>query len=970
MPIMRWLAVSACVLALGVVVADDLPADWTATVAESFDKTPYCVQTLPPDMLRASFSRFALTPEKGARVAGASVRWDFAAGQPGTQATLAIPNQRDFDGLAVWVKNPDELALQLAPRLTDAQGRTWVAPPVALQLQRGWYRYVFRVSDFEGLPGALPPPPYGAVELTVSGLEAGKTYRLYLDELTVLRAPPPALQAGNLVAAREAQAGKALPVQVRVQGDRQTARPVPFELQLLRGETPVSVLRAPVAVTTQPRTETLALPIPRHIVAGAYKVRLTWPGATPAQRPELEVTVQAPAAPAKISVRNARNGGCFVVDDQPLPLLGGWLRGEAMPAEAPWVMVPCTSDFDPTGESGIVWKGPQEFDYRELDARLAATLAANPGAYIIPVVHVSSPPWWDKEHPKELMVFGDGKTVLPDSVQWGKRTCASWASEVWRKDAGAALTRLIQHLEDGPWGPAIIGYQLAAGEDGRWVYPGASQGVFSDYSHPQHEAFRAWLKNKYRDTRSLRMAWGQPGQPVNSPEALKEFQPITGWSQARVPGQTERLRAPSGVLHDPTAAQEIVDYQTFSSDLVAETIRYFASLARQATGERKVVGVAYGQIFDLAGTRCGAQNGGHLALVPVCEAPELDFVVAPAAAGEAGLPVMSTVAASLAEHGKLWVATAAARLGSGAVAGALCSGAAVAEEGSGGVAATRLRKFAGIGRGSISEVAVVVDDISLAYTAAGSDLVKPLLSDQRVGLSLIGAPVDVWTLDDVMSGRAPGYKLYIMLDAFYLDAASRKQLQAALAQQPCTALWVYAPGAIDESIGGRTMRELTGLTLVQRYEKGPLQVKVTGDGYTYGPAAPLTPRFVCVDDKADVLGMLVGTPYGGLASGQMGKTKNVWSGATHLPASLLRSIALDADVHLWTEAGDAVYVRENVLALRAGQDGEHVVRLPQLAQVYDLETGQAVGPRSSEFRVRLKQGEVRMYYWGSGPLPQ
>jgi hypothetical protein len=587
------------------------------------------------------------------------------------------------------------------------------------------------------------------------------------------------------------------------------------------------------------------------------------------------------------------------------------------------------------------------------------------------------------------MVFGDNKKQLPAGVPGSKRTFASWASAAWRRDGGAALTRLVQHLENSPWGPAIIGYQLASGEDGRWVYPGATSGVFADYSGPQQEAFRGWLKGKYKDVTTLRVAWGQPRRPVTTAEAFKQFRPILGWSDARVPAMARRAQPPGGALIDPNAAQDVADYQIFCSDLVAETIAELTRQVRNVIGRRKLVGVAYGQLFDLAATRSGLQNGGHLALTPVCADDNLDFIVSPGAFGEgANPPLMTTVTASLAQHGQLWVAQGdAARAGVTVAAAATAGGVAAVEA---PPQAAWLERLAALPptmpRSGPAEVAVVVDDISAAYTGCGPDLVKPLLSDQRFALSLLGAPADVWMLDDVLSGVALGYKLYIFLDAFYLDAKARQQLVGALSQQPCTALWIYAPGALDADMNLRTIKHLTGLTLFRplheipgakpvedgpapRTDKGPLQVKIGGaEGFTYGTPTAVSPRFACWDERADIRGTLVGTPHGGFAVAERDGVKSVWSAAPHLPASLLRSIAMDADVHLFSPTGAGIYANKNLLAVRASADGDQRVLLPRVAAVYDLQSGQVLGPAANEFTARMKAGEIRLYYWGAAPL--
>jgi hypothetical protein len=968
--------------------SEDLPPGWTASPLDDFDALPLTVTPPPSPLLRDQFSEFKLSPAKDVKVSGSGLKWQFTSTRADSAATVVVEDtelqgQPGFDGFALFVKNPGQHPLELSLRLNDANGATFVTKPQFLGDQKGWFQYVFRL-DARDAGQSWPAAPYQTLELVLSGAEPAKAYTLYFDDLSGLSAPPPEVRLSALVAPKDATAGKALPLQVKAQLVGAAGRPVSIYARLSRGTTPVSHCAAVIPANGgQPQTLNLALPVPAHLASGAYRLSFDRLDKEIAEAPEQEIQIAAPPPFSRVAVNSPANGGGIVVDGAALPIIGGWSGAGNAPQKAPWIMFPCTSDYDPTSRSGPVWVAPDRFSYAELDRRLAGLVAANPDAYLIPVVTISSPPWWDQQHPKELMVFGDGKTVLPPSVGLVKRTAASWSSPVWRKDASAALTRLIQHLEDGPFGPAIIGYQLASGEDGRWVYPGASNGVFADYSHAQQEAFRGWLKNKYGDVRTLRIAWSQPGLPVNTAEALKETRPIMGWSQARIPDQTQRLRGPSGVLHDPNAAQEVVDYQIFSSDQVADTIRFFAAAAGEAVGERKLIGAAYGHIFDLAATRYGVQNGGHLALAPVCEAPELDFLVSGGSFGETGgPPLMTTAGSSVLAHGKAWITVAESRFAQAGLVNGLIGGGLIAQEGyQQDKLPPALRALpAQLDRSSTSEIAVIVDDISAAYTSCGPELVKPLLSDQRVSLSLMGAPVDVWTLDDLMQGTVSGYKLYIFLDCFYLDSQWRKQLVSLLAQQSCTALWVYAPGAIDQNIGGRTMKDLTGLTLVPwaerrqgdaelptRVDKGLLQVKV-GEGYTYGAPVPLSPRFICVDDKADVRGTLAGTSFGGLAVKDLGTLKSVWSAAPHLPATLLRDIAADADVHLYSDNADGVYANRSLIMVRAAADGERVIKLPKLAQVYDLADGNPVGKKSSEFRVRLKAGQIGLYYYGEGPL--
>ena len=949
-------------------VAGEPPPDWTARPLDRCDREPFRLRAPDGADIRQQFAAFSLRLARDARVSGASAQWDFTARAGTDEAILALADApAELDGLALWVKNPQGRALRLALRVTDATGAAADTAAQPLDTVSRWTRYFLPLTDLVMSTGEPLQLPLSGLQIVLSGVEPAQATVIYLDEIETLAAPLPELRIESLEAPRQCPAGQSAAVDMVLRTD-ELRRPVTICVMADRSGSVAAMAEASVAPEAAgPASGALRvnLPLPRHMANGTYRLHVTSSQAKLEGQTTSELEVAGQTQPTTVVVRVTPQGGAFVVDGQALPVVGGWQTRAHPCAGAAWVVVHLTTDLSPRGAPLSAWKGPDQYDFSAVDAALARVLATNPNAYLLPVIHVEAPAWWQAEHPKDRMVFGNGKSELPPGVPCFARTHASWASPTWRTEGGEYLTRLVRHLEEGPLGPAIMGYQLASGEGGYWAYPGASYGAYADYSTPQQEAFRGWLKRKYADLKSLRVAWGQPAAPVNTPEGLKESQAIMGWSQARVPSQEFRSRSPQGVLHDPTASQEVVDYQVFASDLVVETIRSFAAAAGKAAGDGKIIGVEYGRVFDLAGTACGLQNGGQLALGPLAQAEELDFVVTPGTAGAGGgPPLVTTAAASLARHGKLWLGLGAkAEVPGGAVL-PLCSGGVLAQEGfSPAVWPERLTTLlSGADRRSTSEIAVVVDDISAAYMACGDELSKPLLSDQRVGLSLIGAPSDVWTLDDILGGRAPRYKLYVFLNAFYLDGNSRTQLVKALDAEPCTAVWIYAAGGIDQAVGGRMMKDLTGLTLVQRPGKGPVQVSVPGDpGYTYGAAEPFLPRFACVDDQADIRGKLAGTELGGLAVRDYGQIRSVWSAAPHLPAALLRGVADEAGVTLYANNGDGIYACQDLLAVRAAT-GEQRIHLPQTRDVYDLLSGRLLARGVSEFQPGLAPGGVGLYY--------
>jgi hypothetical protein len=939
--------------------AEELPPGWRTVTLDACDAQPLTLTAPAPGVLRDQYSAFRLSLTREAKVSGQSLQWRFTPQKSGPPAGLhfTVPAPPP-DALSLWVKNPRRHALGLAVRFTDGQGQSWQTPEIPLAEKANWTRHLWRLDQLGVAEGRRPVGELGDWQVVLSGVKGRESYELYLDELQAHYAPPLQVQVTAIQTPDSAPAGAAVPGELQVQIAEPLRQPLALQVLLTREGRPATLTPAEVpAGTAGAYRLRFELALPRYLRAGRYAVAVRGERAEVTMAATRELDVQRAAEEMRARVMPAGQGGCFAAYGRRLPVVGGLAEGAVMPEGWQWVMVPVS----------LAGGWGKEAKWAAVEERLAAVAEANPQAVLIPVIDLSAPADWLEKNPAEVMVYGDGSKLLPAGGPQAGLKHESWASTIWRQEAGAALTRLLEHLEAGPLGEAIIGYQLAAGEGGAWVYPGARQGVYADYGAPQHRAFREWLKRRYTTLQALRLAWGQPGNPVTTAEAQRESPAILAWEQVKVPPQARRSRGSCGVLHEPSMSQEVVDYQVFASDLVVETMTELAGVARRAAGERKLVGVAYGLLLDLAGSAWGVPNGGHLALAPLAQAGGIDFVVTPQGPPAAGEPpLLRTAHSSLTSHGKLWLATAPQEGGPATWAVPLGSGGVVAVAGGRASEAGELATapLSG-GRGSVSEVAVVVDDMSAAYSAVGAELTRPLLHDQRVGLSLLGAPCDVWLLDDVLAGRTPTYKLYVFLNAFYMDASTRTQLLQVLLRQPCTALWIYAAGGIDATIGGRGIKDLTGVTAAVKLDKGPLQVRVSGrEGtYTYGASQPLWPRFVGLDSQGEARGVLVGTTQGGLISHQWGTFRSVWSAAPHLPASLLRELAREAGVHLYAEGGEGVYACEGLLGVRVPAAGRRTLRFPVGVEMQEARQGTALGRNLKELEIEAEAGEVRLYRW-------
>ena len=86
-----------------------------------------------------------------------------------------------------------------------------------------------------------------------------------------------------------------------------------------------------------------------------------------------------------------------------------------------------------------------------------------------------------------------------------------------------------------------------------------------------------------------------------------------------------------------------------------------------------------------------------------------------------------------------------------------------------------------------------------------------------------------------------------------------------------------------------------------------------------------------------------------------------WSAALPLPAELLRSLVRHAGGHVWCEENDVVYASENLAAIHTSKAGPRTLKLPRPCAVRDALTGQVLGRRLREIRLKLRSPDTRLF---------
>ena len=122
----------------------------------------------------------------------------------------------------------------------------------------------------------------------------------------------------------------------------------------------------------------------------------------------------------------------------------------------------------------------------------------------------------------------------------------------------------VRRLEQ-KYGGHMLGYHTSGQNTGEWFYDRGWEGRLSGYEPPGREAFRAWLKQKYKTQAALRLAWHSPSASFESIEP---------------PSFRERTRCKAGHFRDPLIEQKVIDFFEFESEIekMREVIRLMVSI--------------------------------------------------------------------------------------------------------------------------------------------------------------------------------------------------------------------------------------------------------------------------------------------------------------------------------------------------------------------------------------------------------
>lgn len=560
-----------------------------------------------------------------------------------------------------------------------------------------------------------------------------------------------------------------------------------------------------------------------------------------------------------------------------------------------------------------IWKWFDRLDFNPFDQMIHDFSQAMSDAKLICMIDLNSPVWL--EH---YMAFEccDSFNNLGKAIH----------NPFWQKSVTDYLKAFLRYA-DRKYGKRILAYVLACGATDEWY----------DYSlgnEDQHrrEAWRQWCRAK------------QIPDPVD------------------IPSISARDRAShDDFLRDPVEDKMAVDYWRFCNQSIADTILKFASIARKNIKSKAQIGCFYGYILE----KCGSTlvSCGHLEYERVLDSPDIDFLISPGTyrhremGGGSGFLIPHGTAAV---RGKRllhecdqrthtfnpWLTPDITLRMTTAWPDEASTVAGLKREASLGlINRTHLwwfdmwgdfyqgeavmntlgkirqiwSEYADSPENDLCEIAMIVDPDSTYYLNQNHPDVPQINLGTRNKLNLVGAPFEVYSFNDIPKIRNfEQYKLVIFTSLFHMTPEKKSILRKYVLKSERTVLWLGPAGIMDE----------------EKYNPENCQ-KLTGRSLEDGNPAPLrrkTWNSILIRDYSKV------TP------------------------GVLKQIAEQAGVLIYTRREWPVYAEGNLLAIHTADGGREEIRIPiKSGTANELFTGKTYPVVNGKFQYRFQKPDTALF---------
>ena len=572
----------------------------------------------------------------------------------------------------------------------------------------------------------------------------------------------------------------------------------------------------------------------------------------------------------------------------------------------------------PYSAYGEVWFGEGDYRFENFHKQMQMFLEAAPDAYFFINLHIDAREWWLEQNPGNESSFYHLSQIA--------------GNEKWRNDTKDFIKAFIDYAES-KYDDKIIGYWLLGGFTTEWFSA-------RDYeeTHPvKLEAFRKYMNDE----------------------------------TVEIPPIEERDKPTNQIFLNPKDDALLIKYRHFHNELISGLVLDYCKAAKEALGYRKIVGVFFGYIMELAYKTGSLWSYGHLDLDRVNESPYVDLIATPTSYRyrqyDDGTAYM-ILSDSLPLHNKVYFASfdnltfltptaldnprrlcndpetrdAMVALQTNFTRNDLLNTREKTIHGMRREMMHRLASRCGTWwfdmlegwyyddglmaeiksltgksaeifkkeRHSASEICVFVSTEPLYFVNKMSFINEECICNQRLALSKIGAPFDLVSMSDLKRVDKNQYKLYIFLDAYSLNEDERDYINTVLKGEGRSLLFVGAPDYINEN--GVSLDRVSNLLemKVGVLEKDEATVRALNT--VFGYEEPKNPTLFVSDESAKVLGRFADSRKIALAEQDKGEYKIYFSSLGHISDTVFREIAREAGIHIYAEGGIYTYIDDTV----------------------------------------------------------
>ena len=561
-----------------------------------------------------------------------------------------------------------------------------------------------------------------------------------------------------------------------------------------------------------------------------------------------------------------------------------------------------------------IWKWYDKLDFTPWDQMISDSSKVMPGADLLCMIDLNSPLWL--EHNK-LHECCDSFNNLGKAVH----------TPSWREAVTYFLKEFLQYTHSR-YGSRIKAYMLACGSTDEWY-----DNSYGTDDSRRREAYRKWCLDR-----------GLP-DPVDIP-----------------PESVRKHAAHENFLRDPVEDATALNYWKFCNESIADAILYFASAAREKIGREPLLGCFYGYILE---KRNNLLSCGHLDYERVLDCPDIDFLMSPGTYTDrkmGGGSGFLTPHGSAAVRGKRLLHECDQRTHTynchlteditvsdhstwpderSTIAG-------LKREGSLGLihrthlwwfdmwggfyqgekvmqTLEKIRKIwdehASSPAENRCEIALFVDPESTYYLNQDHPDIPEIHLRTRNKLNRCGAPFEVYSFRDIPKIRDfSRFKLVIFNSLFHLTPEKKKILTHYVCKEGRTVLFLGPAGIIDqEKYDPANCRKLTGCS-----PDGSGVVSVQKKNY----------KSVLIRDYGEV------TP------------------------AVLRKLAEEAGVLLYTRQEWPVYAEGKLLAIHTAEGGKERIHIPYPhAEIKELFTGKKITAKNGSFEYTFKKPDTALFFF-------